>query len=159
MPDCHITPLAGDADLEGVMSIDRESFSAPWTREMYAGELADPAVAFVAVVRTPDYPVAGYCSYRLVVDEIHINNVAVRAAARRQGLGRQLVQHVLGEARSKRLNRVLLEVRSRNEPARQLYEKMGFTVIGRRRGYYGEPPDDALVLARDLQDFESDPSA
>jgi ribosomal-protein-alanine N-acetyltransferase len=89
-----------------------------------------------------------------VVDEVHINNVAVRTECRSKGFGRCLVEYALREGRNRGATRVLLEVRSGNVAARQLYESLGFTTIGLRRAYYREPVEDALVLARDLQNLE-----
>ncbi len=90
-PARHIEWLRGADDLALVLEIDRESFAAPWTRAMYEQELEDASHAFIAVLRLPGQPVAAYCSYRLVGGELQINNVAVRRALRRRGLGRELV--------------------------------------------------------------------
>ena len=146
--------LSGEEDLAGVTEVDRSSFATPWSREMYDAELQNSGISFIVVLRTPECRVAGYCSYRLVVDEVHINNVAVRAECRSKGFGRCLVEYALREGRNRGATRVLLEVRSGNAAARQLYESLGFTTIGLRRAYYREPVEDALVLARDLQNIE-----
>jgi len=149
-----VEALSGEEDLAGVMEVDRSSFATPWSREMYDTELQNSGISFIVVLRTPECRVAGYCSYRLVVDEVHINNVAVRAECRSKGFGRCLVEYALREGRNRGATRVLLEVRSGNVAARQLYESLGFTTIGLRRAYYREPVEDALVLARDLQNLE-----
>ena len=146
--------LSGEEDLAGVMEVDRSSFATPWSREMYDTELQNSGISFIVVLRIPECRVAGYCSYRLVVDEVHINNVAVRTECRSKGFGRCLVEYALREGRNRGATRVLLEVRSGNVAARQLYESLGFTTIGLRRAYYSEPVEDALVLARDLQNLE-----
>jgi len=145
-----IEPLDGEDDLAGVMEIDRLSFATPWSRQMYDAELGNPGVSFLAVLRTADCRVAGYCSYWIVLDEVLINNVAVRPEYRGRGLGRRLVEHILRSGATLGLARALLEVRRGNEPARQLYEKLGFTRIGVRRDYYNAPVEDALVLERRL---------
>ena len=157
MTIARIDPLAGDQDLAEVMEIDRSSFATPWTREMYEAELRNASISSIVVLRLPNRPVVGYCSYWLVVDEVHINNVAVRPEYRGQGFGRRLVEHVLLEGREKGALRALLEVRRGNNPARQLYEHLGFVAIGTRRGYYSDPVEDALILARDLQISEENP--
>ena len=149
-----VEALSGEEDLAGVMEVDRSSFATPWSREMYDAELQNSGISFIVVLRTPECRVAGYCSYRLVVDEVHINNVAVRTECRSKGFGRCLVEYALREGRNRGATRVLLEVRSGNVAARQLYESLGFTTIGLRRAYYREPVEDALVLARDLQNLE-----
>jgi ribosomal-protein-alanine N-acetyltransferase len=145
----RIDPLEGEADLEGVLSVEAESFTNPWTREMYAWELQNRSVCHVYVVRTAECPVAGFCAFWLVFDEIHINNVAVRPQVRGRGIGAALMQHVLAEASRLGARRATLEVRSSNEDARRLYERLGFYVAATRRNYYTNPVEDALILWRD----------
>lgn len=149
----------GPSDLEGVLEIDRESFSAPWTRAMYEQELQDARHAFIAVLRTATEPVAGYCSYRLVAGEVQINNLAVRKASRRAGLGRALVAFVLRHGARNDATLAVLEVRRSNDAARRLYAGLGFVESGTRAAYYAEPQEDALVMTRDLRNLEWDPVA
>jgi ribosomal-protein-alanine N-acetyltransferase len=141
--------LEGDADLDGVLLVEAESFTNPWTREMYAWELQNPAVCHIFVVRTADRPVVGFCAFWLVVDEIHINNVAILPELRGQGMGTALMHRVFEEARRLGASRATLEVRASNEQARRLYERLGFHVSGTRRGYYTNPVEDALILWRE----------
>ena len=145
-----IEALAGDRDLEGVLEVEEESFTNPWTREMYAWELQNRAVCHIYVVRTAEHAVAGFCSFWLVFDEIHINNVALRPALRGQGLGTSLMRHVLREARRLGARRATLEVRASNAGARRLYERLGFRLEGTRRNYYTNPVEDALILWADV---------
>ena len=144
-----VDPLEGEADLDGVLAVEEESFNNPWTREMYAWELQNRAVCHILVVRTPEDRVAGFCAFWLVVDEIHINNVAIRPALRGQGIGSHLIQRVFEEARRLGAKRATLEVRRSNEGARRLYERLGFYVAGKRPNYYTNPVEDALILWRD----------
>jgi ribosomal-protein-alanine N-acetyltransferase len=141
-----IDPLASDGDLDGVLFVESESFTNPWTREMYAWELQNRSVCHIYVVRVPDRPVVGFCAFWLVFDEIHINNLAILPDLRGQGIGSALVRHVLAEGRRLGARRATLEVRASNEPARRLYERLGFRVEGRRAGYYTNPVEDALIL-------------
>jgi ribosomal-protein-alanine N-acetyltransferase len=151
--------LDKEADLDGVMNVDRESFAAPWTREMYEQELLHTGQSFIAVLRTPAHPVAGYCSYRLVLDETQINNVAVRADCRGRGYGRALVEFTLAHGRTLGSSVAMLEVRRSNEVARRLYEGLGFLEVAVRSGYYANPAEDALVLVRHVRFLESNPTA
>jgi ribosomal-protein-alanine N-acetyltransferase len=144
-----IERLEGEADLEGVLDVEAESFTNPWTREMYAWEMQNRAVCHIYVVRTPECAVAGFCAFWLVFDEIHINNIAMRPAIRGNGIGTALMHHVLAEARALGARRATLEVRASNAAARRLYERLGFCVAGTRRNYYTNPVEDALVLWRD----------
>jgi ribosomal-protein-alanine N-acetyltransferase len=144
-----IEPLNGDQDLEGVLEVEAESFTNPWTREMYAWELQNRSVCHILVVRTDDCRVAGFCAFWLVFDEIHINNVAMRPRFRGRGIGTALLHHVLDEATRLGARRATLEVRASNEGARRLYQRLGFYVAGTRRNYYSNPVEDALILWRD----------
>jgi ribosomal-protein-alanine N-acetyltransferase len=147
--DYRIEPLEGDQDLDGVLEVEAESFTNPWTREMYAWELRNRSVCHILVVRTPECAVAGFCAFWLVFDEIHINNLAMRPTYRAQGIGTALLHRVLEEGRQLGARRATLEVRASNEQARRLYERLGFYVAGHRRHYYSSPVEDALILWRD----------
>lgn len=148
-PAFWIDPLEGDADLDGVLAVESASFTNPWTREMYTWELQNRGVCHVYVVRTSEMPVVGFCAFWLVVDEIHINNVAILPEWRGRGLGSALMQRVLEEALVLGARRATLEVRASNEGARRLYERLGFRITGTRRNYYTSPVEDALILWRE----------
>jgi ribosomal-protein-alanine N-acetyltransferase len=142
--------LASKDDLDGVLAIEAASFNNPTTREWYEGELQRPEVCFIYVLRTPDQPVAGFCAFWLVVDQAHINNLAVLPELRGRGLGTQLLEAVMAEAAHLGASVLTLEVRQSNEPALRLYERAGFTRAGVRQNYYTEPVENAFVLARHL---------
>lgn len=141
-----IGPLVAEEDLTGVLEVEAESFTNPWTREMYQWELTNRDLCRIYVVRTPEHRVAGFCAFWLVFDEIHINNVALRPVCRGLGLGTALMRHVLAEGRRLGARRATLEVRASNTGARRLYERLGFAVAGTRRNYYSSPVEDALIL-------------
>ncbi len=141
-----IEPLGDEDDLTGVLEVESESFTNPWTREMYQWELTNRDNCRIYVVRTPELRVAGFCAFWLVLDEIHINNVALRPACRGLGLGTALMRHVLAEGRRLGARRATLEVRASNAGAIRLYERLGFAVAGSRRHYYSSPVEDALIL-------------
>jgi ribosomal-protein-alanine N-acetyltransferase len=94
--------------------------------------------------------VVGYLCLWEIADELHITNIAVDPALRRQGIGRTLLRGVLDDARQRGLRLVALEVRPSNIEARALYESFGFRVVGRRRGYYYDTGEDALVMETTL---------
>lgn len=135
-----------ERDLEAMLEIERTSFANPWTREMFEHELQHPQVSHTFVIRTPTVRVAGFCILWIVLDEIHINNLAVRPDGRRTGLGRALLKAALAEAAALGGRRATLEVRQSNEAAVRLYEGFGFRVAGVRPAYYSNPAEDALVL-------------
>jgi ribosomal-protein-alanine N-acetyltransferase len=137
-----------DADLDAIVAIEKASFTNPWTREMYLRELQNPDVSFLYVLRVPEAGVVAFCSFWLVLDEVHINNLAVRGDFRAQGVGTALLQHVLQAGAGRGAQRATLEVRRSNAPARRLYERLGFEVAATRPNYYVSPPEDALILWR-----------
>jgi [ribosomal protein S18]-alanine N-acetyltransferase len=139
-----VTPL----DLDHVVEIESASFHNPTTREWYESELQRPDVCFIYVIRTDQHPVAGFCAFWKVVDQIHINNLAIRPAARRKGLGSRLLSVVLEEAARLGAQSATLEVRRSNVAARRLYERAGFRLTGVRTSYYTNPIEDALILTR-----------
>lgn len=112
------------------------------------GELKRPEVCFIYVMRLADLPVAGFCAFWLVADQAHINNLAVRPELRGRGLGTQLLDSIVNEARHLGAASLTLEVRRSNIAARRLYAKSGFHEAGVRTNYYNQPVEDALVLLR-----------
>ena len=155
----RIEPLTDPGDLAGIQEVDRLSFPSPWTRAMYEEELRHAGTAFIIVLRTGTTPVAGYCSYRLIAEELQVNNVAVRPEHRGKGLGRTLVEFALAHGRAAGVVTALLEVRRSNLSAQRLYLRLGFAQIGERRRYYSHPDEDAIVLARNVQILGQDPTA
>jgi ribosomal-protein-alanine N-acetyltransferase len=143
-----VARVSSSADLDAILEIEAASFHNPTTRAWYESELQRPDVCFVYVIRTAGHAVAGFCAFWKVVDQIHINNLAIRPDLRRQGLGHLLLARVLEEAAAMGAPNATLEVRRSNVAARQLYERAGFTCAGIRTGYYTNPVEDALILAR-----------
>jgi ribosomal-protein-alanine N-acetyltransferase len=137
------------ADLEEVLAIERASFSMPWSRGAFLYELEQNRVARCYVVRE-DGRLIGYICLWEVADEVHVTNVAVHPDLRRRGVGRALLSAVLDDARQRKLRLVVLEVRPSNVEALGLYESFGFRVVGRRRGYYYDTGEDALVMEASL---------
>ncbi len=140
--------LRDAADLDGVLAIEQLSFNNPTTREWYQNELQRPDICYVFVLRTPEAPVTGFCAFWKVVDQIHINNLAIHPDWRRRGLGQFLLARVLEEAAALGAPHATLEVRRSNAPACRLYEGAGFHLAGVRTSYYTNPIEDALILSR-----------
>jgi ribosomal-protein-alanine N-acetyltransferase len=150
-----VEPLNGPDDLDGVLAIEEASFNNPTTRAWYEAELARPEVCKVFVIRVPGRPVVGFAAFWKVVDEMHINNLAVHPDWRGQGLGRQLLAGVLAAAYDMGVRRATLEVRRSNLAAQRLYAAAGFTVVAIREGYYAQPAEDALVLSTAVESPET----
>lgn len=148
----RISPLSTAADLDAVLAIEDESFTSPWTREMYLAELENVGVSFCYLARDDEGAAIAFCSFWRVLDELHINNLAVRPPYRRQGIGHALLRFVLAEGARLGARRATLEVRRSNDAARELYGRLGFAAAGVRRAYYTNPVEDALVLWRENLD-------
>src|ERR1700674_3573222 len=144
-----IEPLVSPSEIDDVLAIEEASFTNPWTREMYVAELQNEGVSFFYLARDPDRQTIGFCSVWRVLDELHINNLAVLPAYRRAGIASALLTHVLDEGARMGARRATLEVRRSNEAARQLYERFGLSVVGVRQGYYSNPGEAALVMWRE----------
>lgn len=141
----HVALMEPARDLDGVLEIEQLSFTNPWTREMYERELEHSRVSRVYVLRE-NGRILGFCSLWLILDELHINNLAIHPEGRGRGLGSVLLKRVLEEGAREGAKRATLEVRRSNEPARRLYRRMGFEMVGTRRNYYTSPVEDALIL-------------
>jgi ribosomal-protein-alanine N-acetyltransferase len=145
----RIDALIDPRQIDDVLAIEEASFTNPWTREMYLAEMENRGVSYCYLASDDDGRVVGFCSFWRVLDELHINNLAVRPEARRSGVATALLGHVLREGAAMGARRATLEVRQSNDPARLLYERFGFSVAGIRRAYYTKPVEDALVLWRE----------
>lgn len=143
---------AAAADLDAVHAIERHAFSDPWSRGSFAALLADPRVLFIVAVGPGDGALTapgrlvGYAVATFVVDEAELANLATAPEARRQGVGGLLLDEVIRGAVTRGTRELFLEVRESNAAARALYGSRGFAQVGRRRGYYRRPVEDALVL-------------
>ena len=137
-------------DLDEVVTIERASFGMPWSRGAFLYEIEQNRVARCWVLREDDRVAAYLCLWE-IADELHVTNIAVHPALRRRGLARRLLAAILEDGRARRLRAVTLEVRPTNDEARTLYESFGFRVVGRRRGYYYDTGEDALIMESDLQ--------
>jgi ribosomal-protein-alanine N-acetyltransferase len=135
------------ADVMAVAAIERAAYEFPWS----AGIFRDCLLAnYTSVVLERGGRVLGYGIVSVAAGEAHLLNLALAADVQRQGLGRRLLEHLLGVAGSVGVDSMYLEVRPSNARALHLYQQAGFAVIGRRRGYYRARfgSEDAVVLAR-----------
>ena len=144
-------------DLLEVVEIEEIAGLSVWGWDAYHKELQSPEdvimlVATYAMTQLiPGWNVAGFVISRLVAGELHINNVAVRPEVRRRGVGAKLLAAVLSHGRSQGARLAFLEVRAGNEAAQGLYRRCGFQVAGRRKAYYAQPAEDALLMSLSLE--------
>jgi [ribosomal protein S18]-alanine N-acetyltransferase len=140
---------ATPGDLPAIERIELESFGNPWLADVYAQEL-ERDVGCVEVAENAEASVIGVFCVWCVATESHLMRIATAPSHRRQGIGRDLLAAALDRARSAGCESMTLEVAASNEAAIELYASFGFAVVGRRVGYYRLPPDDALLMRRDL---------
>jgi [ribosomal protein S18]-alanine N-acetyltransferase len=140
---------AAEADIDAVVALEHESFSNPWPRETLVWELVNSDVTRVYLLRDAEDRAIAFCIAWIIFDELHINTLAVSPRHRRQGLATVLLQGIMKEAAEEGARRATLEVRESNAAALELYARLGFQVTARRRNYYTNPVEDALILWRE----------
>jgi len=151
-----IEPMT-EHDLLEVVEIERDCALSHWGWDAYHAELMAPMDSILLVAkekgirRSGDSPIIGFITGRCFADEVHVNNMAVRRDFRRQGIGQSLLRALLSWGEGKKASQAVLEVRAGNTAAQQLYRASGFEVVGRRRGYYMDPLEDALVMTVSLK--------
>ena len=135
------------SDLNDIEEIEHRSYDTPWSRSMFAGELAKPASLCLGAFEGEQ--LGGYLIVSRYVDAWHIMNIAVSPDFRRRGVATALLERLfeLTDDRSRR--GYTLEVRVSNDGAIRLYERLGFTARGIRRGYYTDNREDALIMWRE----------
>jgi len=131
-------------DIQEVLSIERRSFLSPWKRQMFEEAILSP-IATNLTIKKADTIISYFIMYS-VADEAHILNLAVHPDYRHHGYGTMLLNHVLTYFKQEEDIEFFLEVRESNSIAIHLYRKFGFDIIGRRKRYYTETNEDALVM-------------
>lgn len=131
-----------------VAEMERQCFSDPWSEKSVASELDNPLSLWL--IAEVDGVVAGYVGSQTVLDSADMMNLAVSPSFRRQGIGERLVNCLTEALKEKRVKTLLLEVRVSNDPAKELYQKLGFEIVGKRPRYYEKPREDALILRKEL---------
>lgn len=133
-------------DIDKVMQIEEKSFTLPWSRESYMGELKNNFATYLVC----DYEgeTAGYGGIWVVFEEAHITNVAIDPDFRQSGMGTALMQELEQVARNKKANRILLEVRPSNEVALAMYGNLDYFPSGLRQGYYSDNGEDAIIMTK-----------
>ncbi len=146
MTELRVAPLRPE-QLDEAEAIERDCFSRPWTKEQLAGQLGEDHV-FLGAGR--DGRLLGYGAFQRILDEGYISNIAVSSDHRRQGVGGAILDALVEAAGKLNLSFLTLEVRESNTGARRLYASRGFDEVGRRRGYYEAPREDAILMTKTL---------
>ena len=136
-------------DLNAIEEIERTSYPTPWSRSMFAGELAKPSSVCLGAVDGERDELVGYLIISRYVDAWHVMNIAVDPEYRGQGIARALFVRLFELTAGDSERGYTLEVRVSNEAAIRLYEELGFRARGIRRGYYTDNREDALIMWKD----------
>ena len=135
---------AAPNDVPKILALERQApRAAHWTPEQY-NKLVDCGIVLLAEEAGR---LVGFIGAKAVASEWEIENVVVAAELHRRGIGDELLRHLIQRAQNEAASAILLEVRESNGPARRLYEKHGFREVGRRRSYYRDPAEDAILYA------------
>ena len=140
MESCHVQQVA---------ALEALCFSDPWSENSVASELRNPLALWLVAVEGDC--VAGYVGSQTVMGETDMMNIAVHPDFRRRGVAEALVNALTVELKRMESKCLTLEVRASNEAAKKLYDKLGFSQIGRRPNYYRHPREDALILRKEWE--------
>ena len=131
-------------DIEGILKVEERSFSIPWSLKMFMEEVNNPcAVYYVALSKGI---IVAYAGAWFILDEAHITNIAVDPDYRHRKIATGLLSKIMEASRERNIKSLTLEVRESNTSAILLYKQFGFKEEGRRKGYYSDTNEDALIM-------------
>lgn len=145
-PTAILRPITPD-DLDAVLAIEALSLPVPWSRDAYTREITANPFAHYLVLAAADGQILGYGGLWVQVDELHVIVMAVHPSRRRRGLGARILDALIRHGMDLGCVRATLEVRAGNRAAQALYRDFGFREEGRRRGYYADNGEDALIMS------------
>ena len=135
-------------DCEQVAAIEAVSFSMPWSLKAFTETVQKANFRYFVAEEAGE--ILGYCGFIFVLDEAEIPNVCVKASARKQGVGKQMMTVLIEEAKKLGMAVLYLEVRESNTAARHLYESLGFEINGIRKNFYEQPVEHAVLMSKTL---------
>lgn len=138
--------------IKAAAEIEKKCFVHPWSEQSLESEMNGENSIFL-IASEGEVPI-GYVGLSVVLDEGYMGNLAVVEDYRRKGVGRALMKELIDKSKEQNLAFITLEVRPSNTPAVKLYESLGFKEAGRRKNYYKEPTEDALLLTKYFNETE-----
>ena len=135
-------------DCEQVAAIESASFSMPWSLKAFTDTVEKENFRYFVAEEAGE--ILGYCGFLFVLDEAEIPNVCVKASARKQGIGKQMMSVLVEEAAKLGITTLYLEVRESNAAARTLYKSLGFAEEGIRKNFYEQPVENAVLMSKTL---------
>ena len=148
LPSGRVRSMLVD-EVVDIARIDAQAYPYPWTEQIFRDCLKS---RYHCVVYESEQEMLGYAVLSVAAGEAHILNICILPERQNQGLGRDLLNYLIELAREHKVETIFLEVRASNEPAKRLYDRMGFNELGIRKNYYpaDQGREDALVLAMDV---------
>jgi len=147
MPNITIRRMA-ESDLDTVSTIEREVFEDPWSLDAFKTDLNNK-MAWPMVAEF-EKKVVGYSNIYIVAGEVQIGNFAVAPGFRKRGVGKKLMNVIFEKANENKCHTVFLEVRESNLPAMELYKSYGFVSAGKRKDYYSNPRENAIIMVKEM---------
>lgn len=147
MPSITVRRMA-ESDLDVVSSIEKEVFSDPWSRNAFKIDL-DNKLAWPMVAEF-EKKVVGYSNIYIVAGEVQIGNFAVAPGFRGRGVAKRIMSEIFDKAAENNCHNIFLEVRESNTPAMELYKSYGFVSSGKRKDYYTNPRENAIIMVKEL---------
>lgn len=150
-----------DSDIDAVVALEAEIFPDAWSAESFreSVNVSDGGGMVVESLNDVNRKLIGYACYYSAAGETHLTNIAVAPERRRQGIANKIMESLYQKAKSANSEAVFLEVRSSNESAMKFYERHGFKELYRRKNYYHDPREDAVVYVREFSDTANNSSA
>ncbi|MGN0621490.1 MAG: ribosomal protein S18-alanine N-acetyltransferase [Porcipelethomonas sp.] len=141
---------ARPAQAAAIAGIEKQCIPGGWSEKSFLEAMKQENSVFLSAVS--EGVTVGFINGSVVSDEAEIMNIAVLPEYRHNGFADKLIGRFCAEAKEKGAQKVFLEVREMNSPARKLYEKHGFEICGKRKGYYREPSDNAIIMMKNIKD-------
>tara|TARA_Y100001968_G_scaffold259828_1_gene247218 strand:+ start:288 stop:755 length:468 start_codon:yes stop_codon:yes gene_type:complete len=139
----------GILHLKACYDLDKKSLKGLWTKSQWKRELTDPKRICIGVIDLDTKQLLGLCSAWLLIDELHITSIAVQQIHQRKGLGKFLISDLIKRSKSFQTNKIRLEVKDTNQPAKAFYKSMGFKIECNRSNFYKDG-SDALIFTKQL---------
>lgn len=130
--------------IERILEIEKESNGSPWSAKSFEREIGHAPTEFVVAKMSGE--IIGFAGAWIIADECHITTIAVTTNHRRQGLGKKMMDEILERSKDRGALCATLEVRSGNEAAIKMYESLGFSISGKRKAYYPDNKEDAVIM-------------
>lgn len=144
----NIVSLVDDRFIDDIMETEHSCFAIPWSKNMFLEEFSKPIAYYIGVEH--EGKLIAYGGFWKVLDEGHITNIAVTERFRRQGVGKRIIEKIISLCKDLDIHSVTLEVRESNMPAIALYKSMGFVRAGKRKEYYENNREDAVIMWKQL---------